>query len=396
MIQKEFSDWGLMGKYNIEKQIGAGSYGAVVKARHAVTGKLVAIKRIVRIFSDLVDAKRILREIALLKRLNHPNIVTLIEVIVPDNELDNFDELFLVLEKAPLDLKKLLYSRTYLTFDQITSIIYDVLLALKYMHSAGVWHRDLKPANILVFDDYKAKVCDFGLARTVDQSVDADIPQSSFAQIKPKSAAQLTSHVVTRWYRAPELILVESNYTEKIDIWSLGCIFAELLQMVKEILPSPSERKPFFPGKSCFPLSPDAHAALQASGFRVSEADQLLIVMQKLGSPSDSDLEFITDPKARAYIKSLGKTPRLQMTEILPKVPAVACSFLEGCLQFSPCKRLSVDECLIHPLFKDIRTPMLERTAKEKFDTELDKESVIPYPELRKLFKKEISSQVQI
>jgi mitogen-activated protein kinase 1/3 len=150
-----------------------------------------------------------------------------------------------VLEYAPGDLRKLFKSNYNLKLNHILIITYNILLGLKYIHSSGVWHRDLKPANVLIFDDGRAKICDFGLARSVKQKPKvkkekkklkglAGIPKSNKMKKKKLGKSSkiknvLTSHVVTRWYRAPELILIEKNYNSKIDVWSLGCIFAELL-----------------------------------------------------------------------------------------------------------------------------------------------------------------------
>ncbi len=161
------NSWKLGNKYKILKQIGIGSYGSVVKATNNKTGKEVAIKRIKHVFDDLIDGKRILREIALLKRLRHPNIINLLEIIIPEEELNTFNEIYLVLEYAPGDLKKLFKSSYNLELKHIIMISYNMLLGLNYIHSLGVWHRDLKPANVLIFDDGRAKICDFGLARSV-------------------------------------------------------------------------------------------------------------------------------------------------------------------------------------------------------------------------------------
>lgn len=106
---------------------------------------------------------------------------------------------------------------------------------------------------------------------------------------------ELTGHVVTRWYRAPELILLEKEYGPPIDVWSVGCIFAEMLGMMKESAPTYLDRKPLFPGKSCFPLSPDKHAKEEKSGFPFSKNDQLNVIFEVIGSPNEEDKSFVTD-----------------------------------------------------------------------------------------------------
>jgi mitogen-activated protein kinase 1/3 len=114
---------------------------------------------------------------------------------------------------------------------------------------------------------------------------------------------ELSDHVVTRWYRAPELILMEKDYGSGIDMWSVGCIFAELLSMVREHASNYTERKPIFPGKSCFPLSPDKSGrSSNVNGYPSSATDQLYVIFQVLGTPTDNDQAFILDPLAKKYI----------------------------------------------------------------------------------------------
>lgn len=286
------------------------------------------------VFDDEVDCKRILREVTLLRRLKHPYVVELFDIIEPKN-LDGFETLYVVLELAESDLKKVIKSAIHLQLKHIQLVVYNLLCAVKYLHSANVLHRDLKPANILVNEDCSVKICDFGLARSIAGIESANFLSTSSkrfkdedAEMKSESAVEdvhfahsepallhhqdkvsqqiveevktlsveekrkemtkrlinskdmrknmkreLTGHVVTRWYRAPELILLEKEYGPAIDVWSVGCVFAELLGMMKESAPTYLERKPLFPGKSCFPLSPDKHVSEERSGFPFSKND---------------------------------------------------------------------------------------------------------------------------
>ena len=118
------------------------------------------------IFDDEIDCKRILREINLLRKLNHPYVVNIIDVLEP-KEPDNFDTLYVVLELAESDLKKVIKSAIHLQIKHIITVVYNLLCAVKYLHSANVLHRDLKPANILINEDCSIKICDFGLARSI-------------------------------------------------------------------------------------------------------------------------------------------------------------------------------------------------------------------------------------
>lgn len=130
-------------------------------------------------------------------------------------------------------------------------------------------------------------------------------------ELRKNMKRQLTGHVVTRWYRAPELILLEKDYGPAIDMWSVGCIFAELLGMMKQSAATYLDRKPLFPGKSCFPLSPDRHARIQANGFPVAKDDQLAIIFDVLGTPTVEDTTFVTDAKAIGYLKSFNAIERV-------------------------------------------------------------------------------------
>ena len=217
------------------------------------TEELVAIKRIPKLFDDLIDCKRILREIILLRKLQHQNLIKIIEILQPEED-EVFNVIYLVMEFAQSDLKKLFKSSIFLEPMHIKTLVYNMLCGIKYLHSAEVLHRDLKPANILINDNCSVKICDFGLARSVSGIKSAHLykyskkpeklPCSSKSLkeltkeeekeekviIKPKQKRllrrkskmqlkrELTGHVATRWYRAPELILLEKGYTAAIDI----------------------------------------------------------------------------------------------------------------------------------------------------------------------------------
>ena len=290
-------------KYQITNQIGAGSYGNVYEAIEKDTDKRVAIKSIHSIFDDLVDCKRIMREIKILRSLDCPFAVKLYD-IVPPKDPKRFNRLNIVLEYVDSDLKKLLKSSLKIEEIHIKTLMYNVLCALKYLHSAAILHRDIKPGNILVNEDCSIRLCDFGLARsiagvptginlvnqmcqeidkgkdatkiedfkdnqvsrkaTMDDDIDLDKTGARtyeekrdihFKLEKTKSARRkmkrsLTGHVVTRWYRAPELILLEKSYGEEIDIWSTGCILGELLLMSPNNTTSSLQRRPLFQGNS--------------------------------------------------------------------------------------------------------------------------------------------------
>lgn len=147
-FQNKFTDWEIGDDYAITKIIGKGSYGDVAEAVQKSTGRKVAIKRIYRIFEDLVDCKRILREIALLRQLKHANVVGLIDIVEPKNP-DSFDSLYLVMEYCQSDVKKLVKSATHLQLQHIQVLMYNLLCGINYIHTADVIHRDIKPVTSL-------------------------------------------------------------------------------------------------------------------------------------------------------------------------------------------------------------------------------------------------------
>ena len=166
LSQKQFTDWEVGEDYTCEKLLGTGSYGKVALATKISTGQKVAIKRMENIFDDETDCKRILREVTLLRKLKHPFVVNLIEILYPSDP-DTFSTLYVVMEFAESDLKKIIKSNIHLEMLHIQTIIYSLLCSIKYLHESNVLHRDLKPANVLINEDCTVKLCDFGLARSI-------------------------------------------------------------------------------------------------------------------------------------------------------------------------------------------------------------------------------------
>ncbi len=213
-------------RYSLIRLIGSGAYGVVISAKDSTENKNVAIKMVPRAFNDEIDAKRILREIKLMKHLRHENIVNIIDMMPPlASRVEDFRDVYIVADLMETDLHRIIYSKQSLSIDHAQYFVYQMLRGLKYIHSANVIHRDLKPSNLLVNSNCDLKICDFGLARGIHH--DRTIGKTML----------LTEYVVTRWYRAPEIMLACQEYSKGVDIWSCGCIFAELIK-----------RKPFFAG----------------------------------------------------------------------------------------------------------------------------------------------------
>lgn len=185
-----FTEYGDASRYKIQEIIGKGSYGVVCSALDTHTGERVAIKKINDIFEHVSDATRILREIKLLRILRHPDIVEIKHIMLPPSGRD-FKDIYVVFELMESDLHQVIKANDDLTPEHYQFFLYQLLRALKYIHTANVFHRDLKPKNVLANADCKLKICDFGLARVAFH----DTPTAIF----------WTDYVATRWYRAPEL-----------------------------------------------------------------------------------------------------------------------------------------------------------------------------------------------
>ena len=412
-IPKAHQDWKVPEQYEIRNLIGTGSYGHVCEAFDKVNNRVVAIKKIHKVFEDLIDCKRILREIAILNRLEHVNVIAILDICVPE-DLEKFDELFIVLEICDSDFKKLFRNPVFLLQLHVKTLLYSLVVGVKYLHSAGIYHRDLKPANCLVNQDCSVKICDFGLSRAVGMEKQlhlqhlpntprempdgtpsfAAAPQTIGSGSIPlvphtqKLKRQLTGHVVTRWYRAPELILLEENYTEAIDVWSIGCIFAELLGMMKENVPFPTDRGPLFPGSSCFPLSPDHKHAMDYKFHTRGNRDQLNMIFNILGTPSEEDIECLEKADAKRYIGCFTKRDGVGLAEKFKNSSADAVDLLSKMLQFNPTARVTVDDALEHPFFQEVKH--LETVARDQVFLQFELEPELDENHLRKYFITEI------
>jgi mitogen-activated protein kinase 1/3 len=211
-------------RYSYIRTVGSGAYGVVISASDSKKDRNVAIKMVARAFNDEVDAKRILREIKLLKHFHHENVVSILDMMPPEVKyVDDYNDVYIVADLMETDLHRIIYSKQSLSIDHVQYFVYQILRGLKYIHSANVIHRDLKPSNLLVNSNCDLKICDFGLARGIHSD--------------RASTVLLTEYVVTRWYRAPEIMLACHEYSKPVDVWSVGCVFAELIL-----------RKPYFPG----------------------------------------------------------------------------------------------------------------------------------------------------
>jgi serine/threonine protein kinase len=323
-------------RYHLERVIGRGSYGLVCSAKDKQTNKLVALKKNIDIFPrvvsnrtvvkktrSLLTQKRMLRELRVLMHLNHPNIVSLKEVIAPTS-FNDFGDVYLITDLMEADMRAILSSNQPLSEQHVKYFVYQMLSALAYMHSADILHRDLKPENVLLNADCELRLCDFGLSRGIDFEVD---PTMS------------TNYVQTRWYRAPELLLDFPTVTKQIDVWSVGCIFGELLG-----------RKVMFQGSST--------------------PNQLTRIIKMLGKPMPEDIkgsrsgvEFVSNLPGETFHGDSRWTSRA-----FPQVSQLAADLLYQMLHFNPEKRITALDALKHPYFSDLYDPNEVILCPTKFD----------------------------
>ncbi|CAD6591064.1 MAG: MAPK protein hog1 [Alectoria sarmentosa] len=271
----------------------------------------VAVKKIMKPFSTPVLSKRTYRELKLLKHLRHENVISLSDIFISPLE-----DIYFVTELLGTDLHRLLTSRP-LEKQFIQYFLYQILRGLKYVHSAGVVHRDLKPSNILVNENCDLKICDFGLARIQDP--------------------QMTGYVSTRYYRAPEIMLTWQKYDVEVDIWSAGCIFAEML-----------EGKPLFPGKD--------------------HVNQFSIITELLGTPPDDVIQTIGSENTLRFVQSLPKRERQPLSNKFKNADPLAIDLLEKMLVFDPRLRVRAGDALAHEYLAPYHDPSDEPVAEEKFD----------------------------
>ncbi|KAG2414454.1 mitogen-activated protein kinase sty1 [Aspergillus terreus] len=276
-----------------------------------ITQQPVAIKKMMSPFASSAIAKRTYREVKLLKKLRHENLIGLCDIFISPLE-----DIYLVTELLGTDLSRLLRSKPLENkFAQF--FMYQLMRGLKYIHSAGVIHRDLKPSNLLINENCDLKICDFGLARVQEP--------------------RMTGYVSTRYYRAPEIMLTWQRYGVEVDIWSAGCILAEMLRGV-----------PLFPGKD--------------------HINQFYLITDMIGNPPLEVIEKITSKNTRHIVDSLPHKEPRQLKTIFNEEDAEAVDLLEKMLLFDQSKRISAAESLEHPYLAPYHDPTDEPVAEEKFD----------------------------
>jgi serine/threonine protein kinase len=288
-----------MERYITSEKVGKGTYGVVFKAKDKKTGELVALKTI-QLDEDEGIPSTAVREIALLKYLKHPNVVSLHDVI------HMADKLTMVFEFLELDLKKYLDACGSNGLEVITvkSLLYQLLSGVAFCHKQRVLHRDLKPANLLLNRAGILKLADFGLARTFSMDV-----------------REFKHEVITLWYRSPELLMGSTHYSTEVDLWSVGCIFAEMINGY-----------PTFPG--------------------ANDAEQLNMILSVLGTPN---LQVWPEQAQLPGYKNMKSFPAKSWKKICSRIEDDGLNLLSRLLHFNPKSRITAEEAMAHPFFQDLK-----------------------------------------
>jgi mitogen-activated protein kinase 15 len=259
----------------------------------------------------------------------HDNIVKLLNVIKADNDRD----IYLVFEYMDTDLHACIRANILEDIHK-QYIMYQLLKAIKYMHSAGILHRDLKPSNLLLNKECLVKVADFGLARSI----------AALQQGGGGPSPVLTDYVATRWYRAPEILLGSTAYSKGVDMWTVGCILGELIH-----------GKPIFPGASTM--------------------DQLNKIIRFTGYPKKEAIEAMKSPFAATMLESIPPSRGTPLHELFPSAPHDALDLMSRLLQFNPADRLTAEEAIRHPyvaaFHSEADEPVCEKPIKISVDDDV-------------------------
>lgn len=304
-VELNKTEWEVPKRYTMLSPVGSGAYGQVCSAMDKKTNTKVAIKKLARPFQTHIHAKRTYRELRMLKHMDHENIIGLLDVFTPSTTFKDFQDVYLVTPLMGADLNNIVKTQK-LTDDHVQFLIYQVLRGLKYIHSAGIIHRDLKPSNIAVNEDCELKILDFGLARPTE--------------------SEMTGYVATRWYRAPEIMLNWMHYNQTVDIWSVGCIMAELLT-----------------GRTLFPGA--------------DHIDQLTRILVLAGTPDEETLAKITSDEARNYIRSLPHMRKKDFRQVFRGANPLAVDLLEKMLELDSERRITAVQALAHPYLAQYADP---------------------------------------
>lgn len=306
-------------KFELQKRLGKGAYGIVWKAYDKRSRETVALKKIFDAFRNPTDSQRTFREVMFLQEFGkHPNVIKLYNIFRADNDRD----IYLAFEFMEADLHNVIKKGSILKDVHKQYIMCQLFRAIRFLHSGNVLHRDLKPSNVLLDADCRVKLADFGLARSLSSL--EDYPEG-------QKMPDLTEYVATRWYRSPEILLAAKRYTKGVDMWSLGCILAEMLI-----------------GRALFPGA--------------STINQIERIMNTISKPSRQDIASIGSHYAAGVLEKMPQRPRKPLDLLITQSQTAAIDMVQRLLVFAPQKRLTVEQCLVHPYVVQFHNPSEEPT----------------------------------
>ncbi|XP_078399396.1 mitogen-activated protein kinase 14A isoform X2 [Cetorhinus maximus] len=299
--------WEVPLRYTDLTPIGSGAYGSVCSAIDQKTGDKVAVKKLHRPFQSLLHAKRAYRELRLLKHNKQENVICLLNVFSPEDYLHTFQSFYLVMPFVEWDLSHIM-KKQKLSENMVVYLLYQILRGLK----------DLKPSNLAVNQNCELKILDFGLARPTE--------------------TEMTGYVITRWYRPPEIILNWMHYSYSVDIWSVGCILAEMVTS-----------SVVFPGFDHF--------------------DQLKKIMNVTGTPPQPLVDKMQSEEARNYVYSLTPKRKKDFQQVFPTMKKEAVDLLEKMLNLDPDERIAAGDALAQPYLSEYHDPDNEPVAEPYDDS---------------------------
>ena len=300
----------LPSRYIPHRALGEGAYGLVISAYDTESkNRLVAIKKVPGVMVDSENGPRIYREIRTMDHLNHPNIVNVCDLFYYSKDI------YIVMDYMQSDIYNVMKVKDQtIGLEHIRLIMFQLVKAVYHMHSAKIFHRDLKPSNVLINSNCLVKIADFGLARSFHSlSLESSDAKNKF-----------TEYMVTRWYRAPE-IMCGDTYDEKIDMWSLGCILGELVG-----------KRPMFPGTDYL--------------------HQVELYIDTFGKPSDEDMANFHNENAIEFIENYHPRSTGSLIQRFPLTSPLVIDLIQKMLMFNPAKRISAIEAYFHPFFNPIRS----------------------------------------
>lgn len=304
-------------RYEFLKSLGSHRMGICIQAKDKNNNQLVSISKLNNLFSDLYDTLTIIKTLKLLRFLTHDNILSYQSILFPSSL--NYSHIYAIQPYMQTSLFSIIRSNQSLTEEHLQYLMYQILLGLQYIHSGNIVHNDIKPANILINSDCSIRITGFEEAKGINYEIGME------------------DYVRNRWYASPEVIANGKEINCQADIWGAGCILAEMIG-----------RKPLFMGCNAMEL--------------------VRYFVNVLGTPSEEDMMFLRDERARSYIVSLPHVPKVNWNSMFPQAGNECLDLLDKMLSFNPRNRLKAEECLKHSFFRSLYISSDIKSCASSFD----------------------------